>query len=187
MRYVDAFLRLRAAPDLLAARVFPNAKEVTEQMAAYQAYFDHLFDLVHPSDARAHALVVGDGTTPRAGALFAMRTRWQVTSVDPQLARRERWARIERLSLVRDQVERFTWSSIDDRPTIVIAVHSHAPLEVVTRELVDRTPVWGVVAMPCCRPQRFYDRRRPAVEYQDPSVLSTQNTLRLWRSTGESL
>lgn len=36
-RYINEFIRLRGAPDLLALGVFPNAKEITETMAAWSA------------------------------------------------------------------------------------------------------------------------------------------------------
>ena len=61
-------------------------KELTESMACFNAIRNYLllnkgpFD---PKDEGVTALVIGDGSTPRTGALLALRTSWQVTSVDP--------------------------------------------------------------------------------------------------------
>src|SRR6188474_1758259 len=65
-RYLDQFLALRCAPDLIASGVFPNAKEITESMAAVRALWRNA--RVDRHDPRVAAICVGDGVTPRTAA-----------------------------------------------------------------------------------------------------------------------
>ncbi|HUS51341.1 MAG TPA: hypothetical protein VMZ91_14325, partial [Candidatus Paceibacterota bacterium] len=42
LRYLNEFTRLKCGSDLLRSKVFPNAKEITESMGAYNALRTHL-------------------------------------------------------------------------------------------------------------------------------------------------
>lgn len=83
-RYIEEFIKLnKSASDLLLLNVFPNAKEITESYAAFNAIRSKLkFDL---SDPNVAAVCVGDGYSPRTAALLAFRTNFQCISVDPGL------------------------------------------------------------------------------------------------------
>eukprot|EP00966_Prymnesium_polylepis_P001815 41589-Prymnesium_polylepis.1 len=81
---VDDFLRWEAGQALLAMGLFPNAKEISESMACMQAIVEHI-DAAAVRDPSVLALVLGDGRTPRTGALLARRTRWRCISIDPAL------------------------------------------------------------------------------------------------------
>lgn len=84
-RYFDQFLSLRCAVDLITYGLFPNAKEITESLAAVRAVFLH--SGLDRKDPRIHAVCVGDGGTPRTAAALAFRTAWKCHSVDPLLNR----------------------------------------------------------------------------------------------------
>jgi hypothetical protein len=38
LRYIDEFMRLASAPTMLELQLFPNAKEISETMAVWEAY-----------------------------------------------------------------------------------------------------------------------------------------------------
>ena len=84
-RFVDTFLRWECGRYLLGLGLFPNTQEITESMACLEAVNEHLGDLIATTNAKVCAIVIGDGRTPRTGALLAMRTKWTVISVDPAL------------------------------------------------------------------------------------------------------
>lgn len=83
-RFIDTFLRWECGRYLLGLGLFPNVQEITESMACFEAIREHL-PFVSLSDPDVCAVVVGDGRTPRTAALLALRTKWQVVSVDPAL------------------------------------------------------------------------------------------------------
>jgi len=88
-RYINEFVKLKCAPDLLAWGVFPNAKEITESMAMYHAVKNYVpFDL---HDEEINLVVVGDGKSPRTAALFAVMTKWTCYSVDPKMDEKWLW------------------------------------------------------------------------------------------------
>lgn len=160
LRYMNEFVALRCASDMLELGLFPNAKEITESFACYRAVKLHVpFAL---SDPEVVVVVVGDGGTPRTAATFAFRTAWSCHSVDPAL--REvgaPWAgKIDRLYESAVKVEDFEFDSMCDK-LVVVLPHSHAPLDVV----LDRVKIDGgerhVVALPCCTEHRIAGRLCP--------------------------
>ena len=72
VRYLTEFVRLKCGPDLLALKVFPNAKEVTESVAAHTALREWPGAREFGRPWRAY--VIGDGHAPRTGAFIAMMT-----------------------------------------------------------------------------------------------------------------
>jgi hypothetical protein len=177
VRYLGEFLTLSCAPDLLALRLFPNAKEITESFAAYEAARRRLHPHWNLGDPTITCVVVGDGHTPRTAATFAFRTAWQCHSVDPLLrGGTQRWSAIERLTLHRCKAAAVE-PILADR-ALVVAVHSHAKLPeaiatVQAREL-------AVIAIPCCVTQEL--PQEPDWEYEDRSVLSPCRTVKVWRN-----
>ena len=83
-RFIDSFLRWECGRYLLGLGLFPNVQEITESMACLEAIREHLH-FVSMSNPDVCIVVVGDGRTPRTAALMAMRTKWQVVSIDPAL------------------------------------------------------------------------------------------------------
>lgn len=80
--YLERFFRLDVASTLIAAKLFPNIKEVTESIGAFAAIKNHI-NVGRADDV--DVFVVGDGHTPRTGALIASLTKWHVKSIDPQM------------------------------------------------------------------------------------------------------
>mgnify|MGYP000573623061 CR=1 FL=1 len=57
------------------------------------------------ADESVTVLVVGDGHSPRTGALVVLHTRWQVTVVDPVLTVQGQHPKIPRLTCMRARIE----------------------------------------------------------------------------------
>lgn len=192
IRYVDEFLGLKCAVDLLALDVYPNGKEITESAAAYHAATRKLG---HRPESQGVTLVaVGDGSTPRTAALFSFRTRWTCWSVDPQL----KWEacapsnepngsrgdgpvkkrHLRRLGIAPVTIEAF------DAPlsghVVLAAVHSHASLPVALAKVTQLgASSVDVIANPCCVEQTL--GWEPDIAYQDWNIWSPQREVRIWR------
>lgn len=173
MRYLMEFVTLSCATDMLAMRVFPNGKEISESFGAFNAVRYRLpqFDLKDPN---VRVVCVADGTTPRTGATFALRSAWTVYSIDPLMrGGTQRWSAIKRLTTIPTRIEEFTFQA--DR-VIVVAVHSHADLRksvagIKAREL-------AVVAIPCC--VNLDLDVKPTRVYQDKGIISPCRTVKIW-------
>ena len=175
LRYLDELTKCKCAPDLLAIKVFPNAKEVTESFGAYNAVRTHLSRAGWRLDDPTIAVVcVGDGCTPRTAATFAYRSAWKCWSVDPLL--KGDWSRVARLTVLPHMVEACSFDGADR--VVIVAVHSHAPLDAAVRAVHAREI--AVVAMPCCVRQML--PQRPDVAYLDWGVWSPERMVMVWRN-----
>ena len=69
LHYLDEFIKLDCAPNLLAARpmMFPDVKEITESMGLYNAFRRHILPTFqsNPPTGKCAMVVIGDGATPR--------------------------------------------------------------------------------------------------------------------------
>lgn len=164
-RYLDTFIKLKCAPDLLASGIFPNSKEITESFSAFEAAKRFGFDWGNPA---IRVCVIGDGSTPRTGATFAFRTRWQVVSIDPK-ARSKQW-NVARLTVIASRFEALERSNDFD---LYVLVHSHS-------NLADIPPGQNVISIPCCVKHDTYDGRPPDIEYDDWAVWSPERTVKIW-------
>ncbi len=185
--YMNEFVQLSCAPELLEAKIFPNAKEITESMGMFHAA---LWD--SPATALTTerpgmsacgenhiAVVVGDGSTPRTGALLAYRTRWDVYSIDPNLKEKD-W-HIKRLTTLVSKAEDIDKLNCEGRRCYVFFPHSHAPMAKALERIVN----WSerrVIAMPCCYEIEGSWARRPHIAYQDLRVTSPKNWVHIWWS-----
>lgn len=180
--YFDELVKCPVGARLLSLNVWPDAKEVSESLGAYAAVRRYLPDLLL-SDRTVTVIVVGDGSTPRTAATFALRSAWQCHSVDPTLARTQGgWWKptggpIDRLHINPCRVEDARF--VCDGPAIIVAVHSHATLPAALASVV--APRVAVVAMPCCVPQ-VIDGQEPDVIYEDHGILSPMRRVMVWRS-----
>ena len=173
VKYLAEFVGLSCAPDMLALRVFPNGKEISESFAAYDAarYRLQQFRL---SDPRVTVVCVGDGRSPRTGATFALRSAWNVYSVDPMLkGGTRRWEAIRRLTIVPERIEAF---SIEAERVILVAVHSHANLANSVAAI--RAREIAVIAIPCC--VRMHLKHEPDLQYEDKGIISPCRTVKIW-------
>ena len=144
---IEKLMRRRTLASRLLAQVSWGAKPMKE-LSESLAVFDVALDIAHArrwdrSDPAIRVVVVGDGHSPRTGALVAMSTGWQVTSVDPVLGHHGDHPVIERLRCLRGNIEAFP----DLQADIVLAPHSHAPVD-ATRHVARGGG--HVITMPCC-------------------------------------
>ena len=85
LRFIDNFLRWECGRRLLSMGLFPNAQEISESVACLETVAERLCHQISLKDSDVVAIVVGDGRTPRTAALLALRTKWNVVSIDPAL------------------------------------------------------------------------------------------------------
>lgn len=177
LRYLDEFVKLTCSAELLAWKLFPNAKEITESLAAYNAYRKNLARAYPPNEA-IKCIVVGDGYTPRTGAIFAMRSKFNVVSVDPNLRTQGLHPNIKRLICIKAKAEAVDWNqyiSREDR-VFVVAVHSHAPINSVIDKIIQIKPMLSLISIPCCMPDNI-DRPHIGREYEDWGILSEKRKI----------
>lgn len=177
-RYVDGLFKLSCGPDLLALRLYPNTKELTESAAAYAAvaYGDLGLDR---ADDSVHVFCVGDGGTPRTGAMFAFRSAWGVTSIDPALKRDGTWPGIARLRCISAKIEDAADLPVP-RVAVIVAVHSHAPIPACL-EKIKATEARHVIAIPCCVPLEV-PGHEPISDEDDFGILSPKRRVRVWKN-----
>ena len=171
-KYIDLICGCSCFADLLALRMFPNAKEITESMAAYEALF-HKVPVFDMGDRDVTLAVVGDGHTPRTAALFAFRSRWDCHSIDPVL--RKTYPSVARLTCHKSLIQDFPEMEVSK--LVLVAVHSHAPLGVAYQKFKARDRI--TVAIPCCVKQEI--GRVPDFEYRDEHIWSPHNLVKVWR------
>lgn len=191
LRYMTELLHMKCAPDLLALGLFPNAKELAESMATYNAVRRHLpgFAMDDPGVA---LVAVGDGHVPRTAALFAYRTSWMCHSVDPAM-REITWGnRVRRLESWRVRAEDLVgqngshgwplgsedtvvWNHV---PTsaVIVGVHTHARWDAMLRLTASSMLRVAMVVMPCCEPEALPPGGFDA-SYDDEGVPSPDRTI----------
>jgi hypothetical protein len=173
-RYLDMLVTSKCGADLLSRKLYPNAKEVTE---AYSC-FDATSKLKLPwGDSSRLAVVVGDGSTPRLGAMVAMRTAWTVASIDPKLKQRD-W-RVKRLACYSVPIE-LVRCHLVGTDVCIFMPHSHAPVVEVLKNITT-TGQRTLITQDCCVRQ-LVDGVAPDFEYRDPSCWSPENVIRIWRN-----
>ena len=188
-RYIDEFIRLKCAPDLLAARIYPNAKEITESMAAFDAARKAV-GAEALGDKEWLMVDVGCGSTPRNAALFAFRTNWMCLAVDPQL-RLSRYPEIDRMHCHKLQIEQMVPHVLFRKPTkiMAVAVHAHVRLPAIMdmlakvgRSLLEKNrPMLKrvvLVAIPCCIEQILPEE--PKKQIVDWGIWSPKRTVKVW-------
>jgi hypothetical protein len=177
--YLNTFVRLKCAPQMLSLSLFPNAKEITESMGAFHA-IRGLLGGPAMGDKTIRCYVVGDGVSPRTGALFAFRTAWQICSIDPNMRNKTTWDVIDRLerysmtdqAFINLKKEALVYDGLD----IVVAVHSHAKFPTMWKAL--KPPKIGL-AMECCVPQKC---QSPLIkEFDDFSIHSPKRAIKIWK------
>ncbi|CAF0807386.1 unnamed protein product [Rotaria sp. Silwood1] len=206
LEYLDEFLQLRCAPDLITMGLFPNSKEITETFAVWSALRRHIFPQLSTSisstDNRQNAIiVVGDGMTPRTAALCAFLTKglWQCYSIDPMLQydtyadmtfinRRsittadhcKEWKSIKGLRMARAKIQTV---SIQCRNAIVVMMHAHVAIEDAIAAVDASEGIIGIVTCPCCKwapYQQEWLGQAPHHQYTDLRLLSVKNQMNVW-------
>ena len=170
--YLERILAHPRAKDML--KLFPNSKEVTETFGAWEAVQKHLphLDRANPDIV---AIVIGDGHSPRTGALIAMSTSWEVHSIDP-LLRPKHVGKIKRLHVHREPFPSSSVDGFEGKRVVVVAVHSHAPFEPI---LNIRCSHMDAVAIPCCVPH-VLPNLKPQI-YADAAIWSPERNVHVWK------
>ena len=177
-RHILEFIHCRCAPDLLALRVFPNSKEITESVGALRAATKYI-PWAAVGDRDITAVCVGDGCTPRTAALVVHMTGWAAISIDPRM-RRTDWPQVRRMKVQACRAEDAEYPYMDR--CIVISVHSHADLRMSIPIIMDKTRMaLAVVSLPCCVPQVLPGGRLPDIDYHDPAILSEKDRVLIWK------
>lgn len=178
-QYMRKFVKLNCAADLLAAKVFPNAKEITESMGCFHAVESCLLDdIIKFKNPNIVVCVIGDGTKPRTGMLFAMRTAWTVYSIDPMLDMT--WCYpVRRLFTINKKIEDYKEGTNFTKPIIIILPHSHAKMVDVLARL-KTTNVRHIVSIPCCVLHEIDGKKY--IGYQDSGIWSEKNTVKVWKN-----
>lgn len=162
---------------MLELGLFPNAKEITESYAAYEAVASHITTDFGNSDITV--ICPGDGTKPRTAATFAFRSAWTAYSIDPAL-RKESWP-VRRLECLKSKIEDVSLEF--DHKVILVLVHAHCRLQECLKSI--KAQSYDIVAMPCCVPL-FLDGIEPDIQYEDPNIWSPENTIKIWKDYHEN-
>ena len=201
-RYIDEFLSLKCAEDLIAHKIYPNAKEITEAFSvlhALRTYLkssskDPLHRNYHFENSNVTAVVIGDGSTPRIASLLCFITKWKsVYSVDPMLniKKNRSWNKIRHLKCKRSKIEDLTIKIEPDHNVVVLLMHSHVLLERSLESLCftngeDRKSKSkiAVVTVPCCqfveKHKTLYDKQADFT-FSDVSMATDKNTFYIWK------
>jgi len=172
-RYLDIFIGCKCAPDLLEHRLFPNTKEITESFAMYDAS-GKLPEGYEWNRKNVTCVVVGDGTKPRTGAMFAYRTAWNVVSIDPNMSNTY-YGDINRFKTYKNRIEDLKLEFNEN--TVIVLPHSHAKIQDCLDSI--KAPKRSIITMDCCVKNNL--DTKPDVVYNDLDVWSPMNEIKIWR------
>eukprot|EP01083_Nonionella_stella_P217096 779604_1 len=200
-RYIDEFLSLKCATDLMGHNIYPNCKEITESFSVLHALRKYLnassknvekHKKYHFENSDVTAIVVGDGTTPRIASLLCYITKWDnVYSVDPQLRikKNKSWKHIQHLTCLQSKIEDITIKINDNHNVIVVFMHSHVLLEESLSSICfsnrnNKGNEMCVVTVPCCQFMQKHKTlygQQPDHTFEDISMASSKNTFYIWK------
>lgn len=194
MKYINDFIKAKCAPDLLALKLFPNAKEITETAAMYWFVTEQLQKYGVNRNNNVLLFEIGCGVVPRTAAFFAYRTQWYCHAIDPKLRDPQKdWG--DKIYTHKTYDNQFdpnfeyytTNGEIDDmyhnnmenaKAVIVVSVHGHGnPFDFYKR--IKHTHK-AVFEMPCCLPPTIKEGRFKI----DKGILSPKNAI-YWTGTEE--
>jgi hypothetical protein len=186
LKYLDEFLHLKCASDLLPCKLFPNAKEITESMAAYNAVRRNLYKVFPFGDEEVFCIVIGDGHVPRTGALFACRTKWNVISIDPCMYKSkieigqviQNPHGIQRLTAIRSRIEDVEGLPPAKGKVLIVCVHSHAKLTECLKPFEKKVQKY-LVNIPCCVEPDL--KHEPDVRYVDWGIHSKKRFVEIYK------
>lgn len=188
-RYHKRFLDSFTSENLLGlfSRYRNGHKEITESWAMLEAARKYV-----PVESlnKSTVIVVGDGASPRTGAVFAYYTKASVISVDPQM-NMDHWSEhcqkqiamgypVQRLTVRPVPIEEMELDA-GGQPVIVVWPHSHANMH--NAQVYNYSKRWDI-AMPCCKPIPKSWMTIPHLVYDDYNVLSPKRTVHIWECDG---
>jgi hypothetical protein len=156
---IDKYYRLQCIHDkTIPATIFGRSnptKEITESMAAHKAVFDFITheikDITFTNRSDVLCICVADGVSPKTGSIFAISTKWNVVSIDPEM--NEKWLDTEKclypnLKCYRSLIEDYEIDFEKYNYFIVIGVHSHANMNDLWMRFTGKMVF--MVSIPCC-------------------------------------
>lgn len=184
LRYIDFFLKLNCATELVSTGFYPNGKEISETQGAFEAV-RHKLKLDY-KDSSVAVVVVGDGYNPRTGYYIACMTKWTIFSVDPAMQRDkndilEKIKKRENIFIYPQTIEKCTLNVENFNTVVLLFVHSHASLKASIQALIisEKTSLHAV-SMPCCFDD---DLGIPHdLKYDDPFVISVHRSLFIYKN-----
>jgi len=181
-KYLSEYLRLKCCSDLSAAGLWPNAKEITESMGAFNAVRNYIIKGENEESKNKKfgrkdigLVSVGDGGTPRTAALFACRTAWECWSIDPALNINKHWP-FNRLHTEKRKVEDVVLDMTMFEVCIIVMVHSHASINSTLANI--KAKERHLVTIPCCVPHTI--ENKPYIGYTDKNIASPKNEVKIW-------
>lgn len=179
------------------------AKEVSEAMAMVDAV-DRAFKLIHNNSASAftgvRVLVVGDGKRPLCAACLCLHfpATWTYYSIDPIMkvedvgsysTRFFQHCCLSQEFIIPDfegypSVPEIPSASVEtNKPssmmTVVVACHSHAPLQEFLSRISGSTVV---VTMPCCADYSDVHTMEQVLQFEDFEVYSPKRTVHIYKN-----
>jgi len=179
MKYVDRFLKLNSAPDILEkCNRTLNCKEISENYAAISVIFKKY--IKERGNADVLFLDVGCGYVPRLAIMMAHLTNWTCLAIDPVLRLKD--YKTDRLwkikSKLEDQIDFLTPQLKAHQIVIAAYVHSHAKENL----LVPYCDL--MVSIPCCFSSDFENIDR-VDSFIDESILSPKNKVFVYNKSKE--
>ena len=182
--YVSRFLRSFTCENVISlfSRYNRVEKEISESWAMLEAAKRFCQDVNN-----CLVIVIGDGASPRTGAIFAYYSRADVISVDPGFNMSHWLEHFQKQTLMgfTPQRLRVVPKKIEDepidccgKPCIVIWPHSHAKMGT---EKISGYSSRMDIAMPCCVPIPSRWMQKEHIVFDDVCVLSPKRTIHVWR------
>jgi len=178
--YIEDFIKLKCASELLAWKLFPNAKEITESFAAFHGVINMIMPKMNSqtnpisyNSENVKLISIADGYTPRTAALFALRTKWDCYSIDPVLRMNE--YPIKRLTQINKKIEEVNLNFENDI-IIIVSVHGHATINNMLEHIHGKERY--LLVIPCCVPQDIPNR--PYIGFLDTNIWSDKKLVKVW-------
>ena len=182
-KYHKRFLNSFTSENIIGlfSRYNNAAKEITESYGMFQAaksVIKKIGDYL--------VIVVGDGCSPRTGAIFAYFTKAEVISVDPGFnlphwyehydKQTKMGFEPQRLTVLKEKIEDVP-IDCKEKPCLVLWPHSHADM---LRTNIHNHSGRIDIAMPCCKPIPAELMKLQHITYDDYDVLSPKRTIHIW-------
>lgn len=174
--YLNEFIQLSSAPDMLELGLFPNVKEISESMGCFHAAIELFGGMECLGRHDIAVVVIGDGVSPRTAGLFAFRSRWDCYAIDP-LMREKYKGKINRTVLYATKGEDVE-IEFGDKEIVLIYPHSHASIK-NTYQNFTTTGKKHIISIPCCKDNDLGNTK--AIYYRDKYILSPKNEVYIWK------
>lgn len=156
-------------------------KEISESFGILEAALNHI-----PNISNMKVYVIGDGSTPRTGVVFAYFTKANVISIDPQanLNHYNIWYnKQDKIGQTPKNIQFLKCKSsefipnCEDKDILVVWPHSHAPLN--SFNPVNYKSRRDII-LPCCIKIVKIWQQKPHIVYVDEAIISPKNKIYIY-------